>query len=311
MSSLTVICFLAFISFGLVGLVTAFRRKKTAKRHFLFSILSLALMIVFASLIGNSESGDAEKNAASANKNAYNNEKNEQKVNQEQNGNSPSGVNRKAEVEAKTAEDAKALEEKKAKAEAEAKEKAEAQAKQEAESKAKQEAAAKQNAQAKAKQKAALAQMVREADEVEGVTWYKDKAAPKYINTNGIYAYFGVMNDNTVTKLHLKIQYAGDNWIFIRKYVFNIDGVKYEINPGFLGAERDMSTNINSPGVWEYHDETLNSHGLELLKAMIDSQKTIMRLSGDQRNKDVTISVNQKAALKRVLDAYIAAGGRL
>jgi flagellar biosynthesis GTPase FlhF len=292
MAFLSIICFLAFIALGIVGIVSAIRKVPSTKRVLLLSFLSLVLMVVFASLAGGNGSGDTTKAVNTATNNSSNNH------NKSVNTNNKQADTAQADADAVTAN------------RAEAQKKAESEAKIQAEAKAKEETKAKTEAAEKARQKAALSQLVKHVDEVEGITWYQDKAAPKYINENGIYAYFGVKDDKVVSGLHLKIQYTGKSWIFIKNYVFNMDGEKYEINPGFMGAERDMSTDINSPGVWEYHDETLDSTGFQLLNAMINSQKTIMRLDGDQRQKDVTISANQKAALKRVLDAYTAAGGK-
>ncbi|AIQ34409.1 MULTISPECIES: hypothetical protein [Paenibacillus] len=289
MAFLVVICFLAFITLGIIGIVSAIR-KKPAKIKFLLSLLSFILMIVFTVVGGNSDSDKTLQTADTSRKTSTNSNDNSTTVS--------------AEVQ-NDAEQVKADAEAKAAAEAEAKKKADADAKADAEKKEKEAAAI------KAKQDAALAQMVKTVDEVEGITWYQDKEAPKYINENGIYAYFGIKDGQITSGLRLKIQYTGDSWIFIKNYIFNIDGQKFEINPGFMGAERDMSTDINSPGVWEYHDETLNKSQIKMLTQLIESEKTIMRLEGDQRKEDRTISASQKAALKRVLDAYIAAGGEV
>jgi len=288
MAFLAVICFLVFIVFGILGVISAIRRKSGMKRNFLFTALFFALMIVFV-VLGSSSSDNSANN-------------------EEKSGTPESAVEVNAEPDdTQAAADTEAQ----AAAAAEAQKKAAAEAEALAAAKVKEEAKAKEEAAAKAEQQAALAQMVKSVDEVEGVTWYQDKAAPEYINENGIFAYFGVI-DEQVTDLHLKIQYSGETWIFIRNYVFNIDGQKYEIDPGLLGAERDMSTDFNAPGVWEYHDESLDDKSeIEMLNQLIQSKKTILRLEGDQRKEDRTISAAQKAALKRTLDAYLAAGGKI
>ncbi|MEK5253170.1 hypothetical protein NST74_06880 [Paenibacillus sp. FSL F4-0125] len=247
-------------------------------------------MIVFTVVAGNSDSDKTLQTADTSTKTSTNSNDNSTTVSAE-------AQNDTEQVKADAAA--------KAAADAEEKKKADADAKADAAKKEKEAAAI------KAKQDAALAQMVKTVDEVEGITWYQDKEAPKYINENGIYAYFGIKDGQITSGLRLKIQYTGDSWIFIKNYIFNIDGQKFEINPGFMGAERDMSTDINSPGVWEYHDETLNKSQIKMLTQLIESEKTIMRLEGDQRKEDRTISASQKAALKRVLDAYIAAGGEV
>ncbi|MRN52044.1 DUF308 domain-containing protein [Paenibacillus monticola] len=289
MAFLVVIFFLAFIIFGILGIVAAIRKKPTLKRNFLLSLVSIALMIVFVVVGSSSDSNEPKETANIPTNNSSNNESKAVSFEQTQS----------------TSDNAKAGADAQAALDAEVQKKADAAAKAQADAKAKEEAAL------KAKQAAALAQMVKTVDEVEGITWYQDKAAPKFINENGIYAYFGIKDGQVSSGLHLKIQYTADTWLFIQNYVFNIDGQKYEIDPGIMGADRNMSTDINSPGIWEYHDETLNKSQIEMLTLLINSQKTIMRLEGQQSNEDRTISVTQKAALKRVLDAYIAAGGEV
>ncbi|WNS40862.1 hypothetical protein [Paenibacillus sp. MMS20-IR301] len=288
MSILAVLLFFVFVVFGIMGIVSLIRRQSTVKRNFLVSLVSFAVMIVIFATLGSQDTEESATKGLSSANNSSNNEINS--VN-----NIPAAANATADQDAQAAADAEKA------AEEAAKQKADAEAKAQAEA----------DAELQAKQKAALAQMTAIVDEVEGITWYQDKSAPEYINENGIYAYFGVGNDGAVSGLHLKIQYAAKTWLFIKGYTFNIDGEKYEIDPGLLGVQRDMSTDFNSPGVWEYYDFTLSSSQMDMLQLLAGSEKTIMRLGGDQKVVDQTLSANQKAALQRVLDAYIATGGEV
>jgi hypothetical protein len=152
--------------------------------------------------------------------------------------------------------------------------------------------------------KAALAQMSIKNDQVKNIKWYQDKSSPKYVNRNGFYLYVGA-SPNFSTTLRLKIQYYGDDWLFIEKYIFNVDGDVYEINPDYGDVETD-----NDSKVWEWLDISPNSSQVSMLKAISKSKKTIMRLEGSKYYKDVVITSAQKSAIKRVLVVYAGLGGR-
>ncbi|WP_091064258.1 hypothetical protein [Paenibacillus sp. NFR01] len=293
MAVLVALFFVASIVLIILGIISAIRKKPKTRLTFISAGVCFVLMFVFAFASGSK----SDENTVAGPENTVSADESVGTVaNVENSGAAKVEDASKADADAKAKADADA----KAKADADAKAKADADAKAKADADAK----------AKADREAALASMVKTVDEVEGITWYQDKSAPKYINENGIYAYFGIQNDS-VSGLYLKIQYAGQDWLFIKNYVFNIDGMKFEIDPGLMGAESDMSTDLNNPGVWEYHDELLDSKQIEKLQQIIASQKTIMRLEGNQRNKDVVLSAEQKSSLKRTLDAYIAAGGEI
>ena len=152
--------------------------------------------------------------------------------------------------------------------------------------------------------KAALAQMRLSKDEVKGTSWYYDKSSPKYVNANGFFLYIGTGKGYTPT-LRLKIQYYGDDWLFIDSYFFNVDGKTKSIDPGYGDIETD-----NDSKVWEWFDTEPNKGEVELVKSIIKSKKAIMRLEGSKYYKDVTISATQKKALQRVLTVYAGLGGK-
>lgn len=152
--------------------------------------------------------------------------------------------------------------------------------------------------------KAALTQMRISKDEVKGTSWYYDKSSPKYVNANGFFLYIGTGKGYTPT-LRLKIQYYGDDWLFIDSYFFNVDGKTKSIDPGYGDIETD-----NDSKVWEWFDTEPNKSEVELIKSIIKSKKAVMRLEGSKYYKDVTISSTQKKALQRVLTVYAGLGGK-
>jgi len=141
-------------------------------------------------------------------------------------------------------------------------------------------------------------------DEVKEITWHFDKASPKYDDTKNFLLYIGKDKNNDCW-LRLRIRYAADDWLFIKKYILKIDDYTYTILPGDFNVQRD-----NSGGrIWEWYDKTPSKSDIEAIKAIINSKKTILRYEGDQYHYDRNISQQEKQSLQNVLDAYIALGG--
>jgi hypothetical protein len=152
-----------------------------------------------------------------------------------------------------------------------------------------------------AEYKSALSKMRVSKDDVKGYKWYFDRSSPKYVNQNGFFIYTSADSDPT---LFLKIQYSGDDWLFIDSYFFNIDGETFEINPSYGEVETD-----NDSSVWEWYNKAATAENIEMIQKIIKSKKTVMRLEGSKYYKDVTISQAQKTALKNVLAVYQGLGG--
>lgn len=164
------------------------------------------------------------------------------------------------------------------------------------------ERAAKEAVEKKRRQKA-LKNMRKKHDDMNDITWYRDKSSPIYSNVNGLFCYFGVSKKEPL-RLRFRIQYKGENWLFINSYLINVDGVKYEMNAD--GISRD-----NDNGIWEWIDILVFKDELEIIKAISKGKKVKIRHIGDKYYKDRIITNREKQALRNVLDAYQAIGGEL
>lgn len=142
-----------------------------------------------------------------------------------------------------------------------------------------------------------LSELRAEEDEFKGVTFYRDKSSPKYANQNGIFLYFGVNEQGNSTGLRFKVQYFADDWLFIEKLTFLLDGEKVEYAPGEW--ERD-----NDSDIWEYNDSPVDKYSFQLIKKIVESKEAKVRFVGQQYYKDKIITSNQKAAMRRVLEIY-------
>lgn len=147
--------------------------------------------------------------------------------------------------------------------------------------------------------KAALAGFNSKHDKVTGNSFYKSKNYPKYIDTRSyVLPYIGE-NDGRYW-VRLKFNYTGDDWIFWEELTFLIDGERYYKTIGYSNVERDN----DSGDVWEYYDYSPSSSDMEMLEKIANSKETIVRFEGDRYHYDLTVSAEDKAAIKQVVDAY-------
>jgi hypothetical protein len=149
--------------------------------------------------------------------------------------------------------------------------------------------------------------MRKKYDDMSETTWYRDKTSPRYSNYNGFFGYFGKSNTGSPF-LRLRIQYASDDWLFIEKYVIKVDGITYEIEEAKYG---EIEKDNGSGGIWEWLDRSVTKKEFEIMKAVANGKSVKIRFNGKQYYKDKTISSKQKRALRNVIDAFEAMGGKI
>lgn len=134
--------------------------------------------------------------------------------------------------------------------------------------------------------------------------WYIPKNAPQYIDMNGIYCYFET-EDDIPMNFRLKIQYYAEDWLFIKKIQFSIDGNPYELIP--YNTEQDHDGGY----IWEWCDNQVKGSDIEIIKALINAKEAKMKLIGSQYYKIKTITQQQLLDIKRSVELYEALGGKL
>jgi hypothetical protein len=153
--------------------------------------------------------------------------------------------------------------------------------------------------------KQALSGLRERKDEVREISFFYAQSASEYVDENDAYVYFSKSKDGVISNPRFKIQYAGDDWIFIDKYTINADGEIFEINPEYSEVVRDN----NSNGVWEYYETYIDKDTIDMVRKIANAEKVIIRSSGESRHYDMTLSKQQKQAMQKVLKAYEDAGG--
>ena len=146
----------------------------------------------------------------------------------------------------------------------------------------------------------ALAALRIKTDSVTNKKWYYARTTTQYIDSNSIHLYMG-QEQGSEPYLRFRIQYAGDDWLFINKYTLNVDGSVYVIEPDYGDMERD-----NDSDVWEWYDINPSDENVSMLKAIMNSKKAVIRCEGDQYYRDRTITATEKKALKAIFTGYDA-----
>ncbi len=141
-------------------------------------------------------------------------------------------------------------------------------------------------------------------DKFQGCTFYFDKGSPKFDNQNGIFLYFAINKDGKAENLRLKIQYFANDWLFVQKVVFLIDGETFEYAPGTW--KRDNNTDI-----WEYNDSRVDAYSAQIITKLVNSKDAQMRFEGQQYYKDKQITKSQILAMRRVLEIYQSISGAI
>lgn len=139
-------------------------------------------------------------------------------------------------------------------------------------------------------------------DEFTQTVWVQPKARPQYRNQNAVYAYFE-KSDNSVNNFRMVVQYAGEEWLFVRSVKFNVDGKTYD----YYATKWDRD---NDTSVWEWSDEQVSKTDLPLLTAIANGKVVKYRLVGDKYHEDKTLSEKYKTSIKNTLNYYSAQGGK-
>ena len=138
---------------------------------------------------------------------------------------------------------------------------------------------------------------------VEGKTCIIPKTAPKYINRNGIFCYFSKTRDG-IMDFRLRIQFHSDEWLFIKKYNFSIDGIAYEYVP------YDVETDSGDGKIWEWIDVAVENQELvDIIKAISSAETAKIKFVGRQYSDIKSISKKELISISNTIQLFEAMGG--
>ena len=144
----------------------------------------------------------------------------------------------------------------------------------------------------------------KEEDKVRGMTFYYPSNMKWYSDgwvadqRSFIIPYLGTSSTNTW--LRLLYNYTGSDWIFFEQVTIAADDQRFYDFFSYWDVVRD-----NSGGrVWEYIDVEVSDSDIEMLRAIADSEETIIRFEGDDYCYDLTVTDADKTGIRQVLEAY-------
>jgi hypothetical protein len=162
------------------------------------------------------------------------------------------------------------------------------------------------NIRSKEKAKKLMSKMRKKVDDIRGFNFYTDAASPKFDNYSGFYAYICEDVKTGSVSLYLKIQYSGDDWLFIEKYIVKSDEYIFDIIP-----TEEIIRDNNSGGIWEVYNQAVDGSTYGDLLEVIKAKNTKIRFEGRQYYRERKITAAEVQALSRVIDLYAAMGGKM
>lgn len=151
-----------------------------------------------------------------------------------------------------------------------------------------------------------LANMRLVEDQVRGLKFYHPKAFPWYDGTwcyderTFVLPYLGMQDDDVW--LRMILDYVEDDWIFYDHVIFALDD---ERSTKYF-TYRDIVHETSYGDVCEYIDIEVGESELELLENIAGAAQAVIRFEGDNYYYDLTVSEQDKQAIRDVLTVYEA-----
>lgn len=120
-----------------------------------------------------------------------------------------------------------------------------------------------------------------------------DKTSPHTSNINGVFAYL----EETILSLRFSIQYEAPQKLSVKSAAFTIDGQTFNYPTPF-------KINYNDQQTWEWSDEIVTNAQLPMLVKMALGKNVTLKLTGAQRQENITLTPQQQQALKNMLMLY-------
>lgn len=133
--------------------------------------------------------------------------------------------------------------------------------------------------------------------------WVVPKSKPQFINQNGFYSYFQYSN-GVASNFRFVIQYAADDWLFIKNAIFSADNLVFEYYPS------DNFKRDNNSTIWEWSDQNLGAEYQGMMIAISKANQVKVKLVGSDYSKVKELNKKQIESLKNTYNLYIALGGK-
>lgn len=132
-------------------------------------------------------------------------------------------------------------------------------------------------------------------DDFQDITWVSNKKTE-----NNISVYGGFEGKAYIKPMfyRLVVSYTGKDWIFFDNMIVITDSGKYTI----VFPKLEQKTDVGYGYVFETYDVLLDDVNKGIVRAMVNSDKVKIRLKGRESVYDFTLTKNDKAGLKDMID---------
>lgn len=137
-----------------------------------------------------------------------------------------------------------------------------------------------------------------EIDDFSGVTWYTHRNVPRYADIRPYVSLYLGQKDNDRPLLRFVLHYTTRNgWLFVSSARANIDGEIVAIPSEEWKRDNDSET-------WEWIDVAASETYVNIARKIANSQKTVIRFTGQQYVDDYVVNADDKEALRDALLAF-------
>jgi hypothetical protein len=158
-------------------------------------------------------------------------------------------------------------------------------------------------AEAERELKKAMSNMKKDYDKMREINIWHDSAMPLYVNVKSWVGAYIMEPKNGTPYLRFAIYYVASDWLFVEKYLFDIDGKKYVIAPPKYGAG-SITTDNGSGGIWETLDILAEGDALVILNALSVAKDATIRYEGKDYYRDRNVGQKEREAIKNTLKAF-------
>lgn len=156
-----------------------------------------------------------------------------------------------------------------------------------------------------ARKKALLAQVTSNYDDMSGITAIVPKGYDSnYVNISGS---INIEPRITITDLdsaafNIIAGFKQDDWVFMDKIIFNVDGERFQWDIGF--GDRESQVLWGGIAEWTVQRSFFNNDLLDQMQKVVNGKSVKMRFSGREGFRDHTVTAAEKANIKLFLELY-------
>lgn len=151
----------------------------------------------------------------------------------------------------------------------------------------------------------AMSQMVRRTDDAQGVTYYRHRTAPEYLNARSALVPYVVVDRAGRVHLVMRNVYVARRALALESYTVVADDRVFEFRETFQQGSDAVSS-------WEWAEGAVTVGQREMLEAVSSAARAVIRYRGSAGTEERTIPPAEGKLIRDVLTAFdaLAAAGQ-